>query len=376
VTATLKFGLFFFSAGRTGAAALYELVQHAARFGDREGFEFVSLPERHFDAFGSPFPAPAVLAASLAAQTDRIQLRAGSVVLPLHHVVRVAEDWAVVDQLSKGRVALSLGSGWNVNDFLLAPDRYHDRRDLTFSGARLLQEIWKSGRFSGRNGEGKEVDLPVLPRPVQGRLPLWLTASKSEDTFRTAGRLGYNVLTHLENQDSAGLATMVAAYREERHNAGHDPADGTVTVMQHAFVAASNEDARRVAEPALRRYLEGAMRLETRAVRGGGLMSGRREMTSEIVDDRALQEEIVDEGVRRYLTSASLIGSLDECFQRTEVLRSVGADEIACLVDFIDDPNDVIGGLEGLARLRARYDEQTRDRARDQALRALMDDHD
>src|SRR6185503_19770559 len=94
-------------------------------------FTAVWLPERHFHAFGGPFPAPSVLAAALAIVTRRIGIRAGSVVLPLHHPARVAEEWAVVDNLSGGRVGVSFASGWHVDDFVFAPEAYERRHDVT-----------------------------------------------------------------------------------------------------------------------------------------------------------------------------------------------------------------------------------------------------
>jgi alkanesulfonate monooxygenase SsuD/methylene tetrahydromethanopterin reductase-like flavin-dependent oxidoreductase (luciferase family) len=68
------------------------------------------------------------MADALAMVTKRIGLRAGSVVLPLHHPARVAEEWAVVDNLSGGRVAVSFASGWHSDDFVFAPENYADRR--------------------------------------------------------------------------------------------------------------------------------------------------------------------------------------------------------------------------------------------------------
>ena len=85
-----------------------------ARFGDRHGFTAIWIPERHFHAFGGFSPNPSVIAAALARETKQIQLRSGSVVLPLHHPIRVAEEWAVVDNLSQGRVGISFASGCEV----------------------------------------------------------------------------------------------------------------------------------------------------------------------------------------------------------------------------------------------------------------------
>ena len=80
----------------------YQLILDSAKFADAHGFTAIWLPERHFHAHGGFSPNPSVLAAALARETQQLQLRGGSVVLPLHHPVRVAEEWALVDNLSQG----------------------------------------------------------------------------------------------------------------------------------------------------------------------------------------------------------------------------------------------------------------------------------
>src|SRR5206468_8221040 len=117
-TARIGFSLMFFGSDE-GAAARdkYEMVIAAARYADEHDFTAVWVPERHFTRMGSLYPNPAVLHAALARETKRLRLRAGSVVLPLHNPIRIAEEWAVVDNLSGGRVELSFAPGWNPGDF-------------------------------------------------------------------------------------------------------------------------------------------------------------------------------------------------------------------------------------------------------------------
>ncbi|HYW11010.1 MAG TPA: LLM class flavin-dependent oxidoreductase, partial [Longimicrobium sp.] len=114
----MDFGIMFFSsqADRVGSAQ-YRLVIDAAKFADEHGFSAVWTPERHFHEFGGIFPNPALTSAALAMVTRNLRIRAGSLISPLHDVLRIAEEWAVVDNLSDGRVEVAFGSGWNVNDF-------------------------------------------------------------------------------------------------------------------------------------------------------------------------------------------------------------------------------------------------------------------
>src|SRR5882724_4150589 len=120
----MEFSLFFFASGTDRPAEQYRLLLEAARFADAEGFSAVWTPERHFHEFGAPFADPAVTGAAVAAVTQRVEVRAGSVVLPLHDPLRVAESWAMVDQLSGGRAGLAFASGWNAHDFVLAPANF------------------------------------------------------------------------------------------------------------------------------------------------------------------------------------------------------------------------------------------------------------
>ena len=120
--APIDLSLFYFSSDEsTGGAERYRLLTEGAVFADRHGFEAVWTPERHFHAFGGLYPNPAITSAAIAALTDRVKIRAGSLVLPLHHPVRAAEDWSLVDNLSNGRVGIAFASGWHPNDFVLAP---------------------------------------------------------------------------------------------------------------------------------------------------------------------------------------------------------------------------------------------------------------
>src|SRR5882757_5875674 len=140
----MEFSLMFFASSQQYTAAEeYDLVMRATRFADEHGFAAVWTPERHFHAFGGLYPNPSVLSAALAATTQRISVRAGSVVLPLHDPLRVAEEWAVVDNLSLGRVSLSFASGWNANDFALMPENFAQRKEIMLRDIETVRSLWR-----------------------------------------------------------------------------------------------------------------------------------------------------------------------------------------------------------------------------------------
>ncbi|HEX7241967.1 MAG TPA: MupA/Atu3671 family FMN-dependent luciferase-like monooxygenase, partial [Longimicrobiaceae bacterium] len=155
----VDFSLFYFGGSAEGSArGRYRLLLEGAKWADRNGFTAVWTPERHFHAFGGLYPNPSVTSAALATVTERVRLRAGSVVLPLHDPIRVAEEWAVVDNLSDGRVELSFASGWHADDFVLAPERYEGRRDAMFDGIEEVRRLWRGGTVVRTGGRGEPVE--------------------------------------------------------------------------------------------------------------------------------------------------------------------------------------------------------------------------
>src|SRR6202030_228543 len=99
-----------------------------------------------------------------------------------------AEEWAVVDNLSHGRVGLSFASGWGPNDFVFAPEHYADRHRIMLEGIDQVRRLWRGEAVAFRNGVGQQTDIRILPRPVQQELPIWVTAGGSRRTFEAAGR--------------------------------------------------------------------------------------------------------------------------------------------------------------------------------------------
>ncbi len=210
----VDFSLFYFaSADDDESRTKYRLLLDGATFADAHGFRAVWTPERHFHRFGGLFPNPAVTSAALATITKQIAIRAGSVVLPLHNPIRVAEEWSVVDNLSGGRVGIALASGWHSDDFAFFPEHYDDRRDRLYSQLSTLQRLWAGEAVTTRSGTGQPIDVRLYPKPIQPSLPIWITAGGSRSTFLQAGRIGANLLTHLLGQTVAEVADHIRAYR-------------------------------------------------------------------------------------------------------------------------------------------------------------------
>jgi natural product biosynthesis luciferase-like monooxygenase protein/amino acid adenylation domain-containing protein len=347
------FSLYFF--GNYSAefeSGKYDLILDSARFADRAGLSGVWFPERHFHQFGGLSPNPSVLAAALARETERIALRAGSVVLPLHHPVRVAEEWALVDNLSGGRVGLSYASGWHPNDFALAPESYGNHRELMFERAETIRRLWKGEAVRLRDGAGSEVDLRIYPLPARRDLPVWITIVNNPDTYRRAGEMGAGVLTNLMGQTLDALAANLAIYREALAAAGHPPSAGQVTLLLHTFLGPDAGQAIDTARAPFHRYLQSSLGLVKNALASEGQAVDFDNLSPEDF------EYMLELAYQRYVRTSALIGSPDSVAPIVESLRGLGVDEIACLVDFGVDPALVGESLPSIAALQQRFRER------------------
>lgn len=346
----MDLSLFFFT-DSPGAAAdspgCYDLLLESAAFADRNDFAAVWTPERHFHPFGGQYPNPAVVGAALAVATRRIAIRAGSVVAPLHHAVRIAEEWSVVDNLSDGRAGISFASGWNPVDFTLRPEAYQERKKLMVEAVETVQALWRGDAVTLFGPDGAPHEVRTYPRPVRPELPTWITAAGSPETFRLAGRLGAGLLTHMLTQDHAALARNISAYREEFEAYHGRGARAHVTVMVHTLCGSSRESVRTLVHTPLREYLRSSLDLTVNS-----LASSNASGAAPVSRPPQVHEELMlNFAFERYFTKAGLFGTVADGVSAARALEEAGADEVACLIDFGVPAVEVLASLPGLAEI-------------------------
>jgi natural product biosynthesis luciferase-like monooxygenase protein len=358
----MEFSLFYFAADASASGEKYRLLIEGAKFADTHGFTAVWTPERHFHPFGGLYPNPSVVSAALAVLTKNLQIRAGSIVLPLHNPIRCAEEWSVVDNLSNGRIGLSFASGWHASDFALAPDAYADRRARMRDGIETIRALFRGESVPAKSGDGRDLQVKIFPPPIQRAPPIWITSGGSPETFRMAGTMGANVLTNLLVMSPDALAGNIAAYRQAYRDAGH-VGEGHVTLMLHTFVG---EDAatvkRRVRDP-FTEYLRTSTdliskaRWETTAFGRPGTTRAAEPGAPDARLDGLTTEEtdaLLAHAFERYFETCGLFGTPESCAPMVARFRGIGVDEIACLVDFGVDDDAVLEGLRSLDALRTR----------------------
>ena len=344
----LDFSLFYFADDNAVyGAEKYRLYREGAMFADRHELTAVWTPERHFHEKAGLYPNPSVLSAALATITNNVQLRAGSVVLPLHNSLRVAEEWSVVDNLSKGRVGVSFTSGWMPNDFAFFPERYANKRDEMFRGIQQVQELWRGQPIPGRDGVGKDIEVRIFPKPIQPELPIWLTCSGGPEMFEKAGELGCHVLTALLTQSLEEVTPKIQLYRDSLARHGHDPRSGKVTMMMHTFIGEDAEAVLQKVRAPLTKYLKSHLNLIETGAESLNLAVDVRDQ-----DPEKYRDQMAEFAFQRYYRTASLIGTPMSCLKMIEGLKAIGVDEVACLIDFGIDVDSVLESLEHLVVLR------------------------
>jgi natural product biosynthesis luciferase-like monooxygenase protein len=359
-TRSIDFNLFYWGNDDGIGPEKYRLLLEGAKFADAHGFNAVWTPERHFHAFGGPYPNPSVTGAAVAAVTQNLAVRAGSCVAPLHHPARIAEEWAVIDNLTNGRVGLAIASGWQPDDFVLRPENTPpDNKPAMYAAIDQLRRLWRGEAVEFPTKDGTPFAVLTQPRPVSKELPVWVTTAGNPETWKEAGQIGANVLTHLLGQSVLEVADKIKIYHTALRAAGHDPSDFKVTVMLHTYLADTRAQAEDIARGPMKEYLRSAAGLIKQYAWAFPAFKKPQGATSPFqVDleglDTEEMEAILEFAFQRYFNDSGLFGTITDAVARTEELKRIGVDEIACLIDYGIDVDQVLDGLVPLAQVLRR----------------------
>lgn len=337
----MDFGLSYFAHNGAGGTRRtpYSLLLEGARFADRNGFTSVWTPERHLHPFGGIYPNPALTGAAVAASTDQVEIRAGCVVDPLHDPVRTAEEWAVVDNLSAGRVGLSFGPGWPGPDFVLPPEDYSRRREVLLRTIDTVRRLWGQETFELEDGTAEPATRRIHPAPVRPEVPVWLTSAGSVETFRAAGRLGAGLLTHLLCHSLEELAEKITTYRE----AFTGTEASRVAVMLPTFLGQDREVVRETVRVPFLRTRAGLLLQAP-----GDVLPG---LDRDDIDPDDL-EFVVEQAFDRYFETGGLFGEAEVAARLLDRLAEIGVDEVVCMIDLDVEASAVLASLGDLATLK------------------------
>ncbi len=238
----MDFSLFYIlhiTEGVSESKAFDEAIEQCVA-ADELGYKSVWFAEHHFSGVGI-VPDPLLLLAAVAQRTRRIRLGTAISILPFHNPVRLAEQAAMVDVLSGGRLELGVGRGSQPKEFLGFQARPSESRERLKEGLEMISRLLGGEKltFSGKYFSCKEIELH--PRPIQKPIPIWL-AGTSPETYTYAGENGYFVMASAGFTGPEVYKNKMGLFREAVSARGGDTSDLPYPLVHHLHVCGEGED--------------------------------------------------------------------------------------------------------------------------------------
>lgn len=213
---------------------VYAATIEQAVLADELGFDHVWFTEHHFLEDGY-LPAFQPLAGAIAARTKQIRISNDIALLPLYHPIRLAEELAVLDQISNGRMEFGIGMGYVPKEFDAFGVPLRNRVSMTDEAIEILRLAWGEGPFSFKGKRYNLSNIDVHPKPVQpGGPPLWIAAMKEPGALRAA-RFGTNLLPQGRREE------VLDPWRDAVNAKGEDPDDYRVGIIRSVYVTDDRE---------------------------------------------------------------------------------------------------------------------------------------
>jgi len=316
----VEIGLFTEFEWRPGADEAQAFDESLAQVAAAEdlGYDAVWLAELHFQKERSVLSSPLVVGAAIAGRTKRLKIGFAVQVLPLIHPLRLAEDVATLDHLSKGRLDFGVGrSGLpgHYTGFNIPFDESQERFDETLE---ILLKAWTEDRFTYEGKYFQFHDVCAVPKPFQKPHPPLRVAATSEESYAAVGRRGLPVFLAVRTSSISELERYVGAYHAAWRAAGH-PGRGEVSAIMPVYVAETERAAREETEASALRFYRSV---------GEALLAGPRQAAGHRLKTMSFDEVLKDFAV--YGTAERVVDRLEELravigFTKLAVWMNVGS---------------------------------------------------
>ena len=239
--------------GMTEAEAFEESFNQVQE-AERLGMDSVWLAEHHFSPGRFVLASPLIIASAVAARTSAVRIGLAVSVLPLTNPLRLAEEAATVDHISRGRFDFGIGRSGLTKYYEAYSVPYSESRGRFYEALDVIIKAWKDDRISHEGEFYSFQDVDVVPKPYQKPHPPIRVAVASADTYSTMGSLGYPIfigtVTPLPQ-----LQEGLEQYRKAWEEAGH-PGPADVVLRVPTYVAETTEKARSEPEASTRYGIE------------------------------------------------------------------------------------------------------------------------
>jgi len=239
----------------------YETLVEMGVRAEEFGFGGIWLGEHHASDY--IIPAPQMILAAIATRTNRIRLGSAVSLLPNSDPVRLAEEFAMLDLLSKGRAEIGFGSGITEHTFRLFGQNTPDASSISAENLDLIQRLWTEFDINWNGKFRAPIENTRLqPRTFSGKpIPITLATGGSELTARAAGLAGHKLALLTVIGDFASSKPLAEAYRAAYREAGHDPRGMSVSAAAYVFIRPDGKKAREYWEPYINNYQSFVMML-------------------------------------------------------------------------------------------------------------------
>jgi alkanesulfonate monooxygenase SsuD/methylene tetrahydromethanopterin reductase-like flavin-dependent oxidoreductase (luciferase family) len=321
----MKFGLFYqmpCAPDQAEADRYRETIEQIA-LADDLGFDTAWLAELHFFTPFSIMPAPLQVAVAAAQRTRRIRFGTGVTLLPFHHPIRVAEEAAVADILTGGRLELGVGRGTIAIHFRGYGVPRDESRERFEESLAIIRQAWASERFSYTGRFYQIPEVSVAPRPLQKPHPPIRLAANSPDTAEFAGLHGYDVMVASPINPLPGFYDHVGKYRAGLARGGHPSATGDLAALFFTCTADTLGRARAEYEPSMMHYFQ--------TIAGQAMLGDQGQYEGSYQYLREVRERALKMNWEAIDATMAIFGPPEECIRRiTEIYERAHINQLVC----------------------------------------------
>ena len=266
----MRFGVFVLGdkPGHLTHQEVFANILEEARWAEELGYDEVWLAEHHFSAYGTIADLP-LMAAAIAAQTERIRIGTACMVAPFHNPIQLAERIAMVDALSGGRFDAGFGRGYQAHEFKnfgISMDEATARYQECIA---IVEGLLANETFSYDGQFWKLEDVALHPRPVQQPVPIWCTVMKTPSSFEWMADKGYRAIIGNPYTVDPDLQGALDIYLDTRRSRGLSDATEDVWALLNAFCDRDNDFARTYPRRSVELSLETQKEFSNPFERGG-----------------------------------------------------------------------------------------------------------
>ena len=292
----MEFGMFheFPSMPGRGETEMFDEAMEQVDAAERWGLDVMWLAEIHFAPERTYLSSPLAIASAVAARTERMKIGIAVQVLPLCHPLRLAEEAATVDQISRGRLIFGVGRSGVVSTYDAYQVPYDESRERFAEILDIVKAAWSEPKFSYDGKYHSFQDVACSPHPYRGKLPPIRIAASTPDTFPAIGGLGYPVFASTRHATWSDVGPQVASYQDGWRSAGR-AGRGQAYVGSPIYIAETDAQARDEARESVEYFYKLQYELIAESARRSGRQNfiDRAEHLRTLTYDDVLRDNVI-----------------------------------------------------------------------------------